>query len=370
MLFHPYEIALCGLSGSGKTTLAASLASLLSCRRTVGYFKHGCHRFDIDREGKDSYTLAAAGAVTVMVDDPEKQAVITRHRTPGNRLERQAFRDCDLLLVEGLKELPTEKLLLVDAERRILDKLADGTITNVAALVVPDDPSGYASIPLPAFHRDSVGQIASFVESRLLERAAREAPLSALLLAGGRSSRMGRDKALIDYHGRRQIDHAAGILSTHCTELFISCRPEQEEAYRPAGLPLITDRYLGIGPLGGLLSAQAARPGEAWLLLACDMPMAGHAAISELTAGRNPFRYATAFTNPGTGRSEPLLACYEPKSREALLLNHAAGRNSLAAFLESSPVEHLQPNDPEALQGANSPEECARLQAAIARRRS
>ena len=65
MRFHPYEIALCGYSGSGKTTLIAAIVRHLSPKFTIGYYKHGCHRFEIDRQGKDSWTIKEAGALTV-----------------------------------------------------------------------------------------------------------------------------------------------------------------------------------------------------------------------------------------------------------------------------------------------------------------
>ncbi len=70
MLFHPFEIAFCGYSGSGKTTLIAEVVRYLSQRLSIAYYKHGCHRFDIDREGKDSWVVRQAGAATVMISDP------------------------------------------------------------------------------------------------------------------------------------------------------------------------------------------------------------------------------------------------------------------------------------------------------------
>ena len=48
------------------------IVSLLSERYTIGYYKHGCHHFDIDREGKDSFVVRQSGASVVMVSDPEK----------------------------------------------------------------------------------------------------------------------------------------------------------------------------------------------------------------------------------------------------------------------------------------------------------
>ena len=57
MLFHPFEIAFCGYSGSGKTTLIREVVRHLSLRHSIAYYKHGCHRFEIDREGKAVFAL-------------------------------------------------------------------------------------------------------------------------------------------------------------------------------------------------------------------------------------------------------------------------------------------------------------------------
>jgi molybdenum cofactor guanylyltransferase len=356
MLFHPFEVAFCGYSGSGKTTLIAAIVRQLSARLSIAYYKHGCHRFDLDREGKDSWTVGQAGASTVMISDPEKKAVVTTQGSDTSWLERHAFSDHDILIVEGLKELPLPKLVLVDRERRILDLVGNGSLTNVAALVVPDDPAAYATFGLPVLHRDSTSALAAFIETLLLDRSLKESPLHALVLAGGRSLRMGSDKALLEYHAKNQLVHTTALLQPHCREVFVSCREEQAETYRHFGIPLITDSYLGIGPLGGLLSAQRHLPGAAWIVAACDLPLLDEATLRQLSSQRNPLRFATAFRDPHSGCLEPLCACYEPKSRNRLLLRHLEGDNSLSAFLKESRVEELTPHDSGALRNINDPE--------------
>lgn len=362
MLFHPFEIAFCGYSGSGKTTLIAEVVRYLSARFSIAYYKHGCHRFDIDREGKDSWIVGHAGASTVMISDPEKKAVVTTAPVSGlPLLETHAFSDHDLLIVEGLKELPMPKLLLVDGERRILDLVSNGSVTNVAALIVTDDPGFYPSFGIPLFHRDNIGAVAEFIEHVLLDRSSTESPLHGLVLAGGQSSRMGSDKALLTYHTKNQLVHTAELLQQQCQKVFISCREEQSETYRHFGIPLITDSYLGIGPLGGLLSAQRSIPAAAWVIAACDLPFLDKATIRQLCSQRNPLRFATAFRDPQSGRIEPLCACYEPKSRTRLMLRHLEGKNSLAAFLEEFRINELAVKKCNALQNINDHESMQNL---------
>ena len=356
MLFHPFEIAFCGYSGSGKTTLIAAIVRHLSAIFTIGYYKHGCHRFEIDREGKDSWTIKEAGALTVMISDPEKKALVTQERALFSPIEQHAFSELDMLLVEGLKEIPVPKLLLVDKERKIIDLVSNGSITNVAALVVPDDPESYTASGIPVLHRNQTEAVAAFIASFLLTRSSRESHLNGLVLAGGRSRRMGYDKALIAYHAENQLQHTATLLRERCHEVFVSCREEQAETYRQFDIPLITDRYLGIGPMGGLLSAQQYRPAAAWIVAACDMPFLDNTTLTQLCVERNPFRLATAFRSPASGALEPLFACYEPKTRNHLLLRHGEGKNSLAAFLNEARIKELTPQMGHVLQNINDAE--------------
>ncbi|HHE31834.1 MAG TPA: bifunctional molybdenum cofactor guanylyltransferase MobA/molybdopterin-guanine dinucleotide biosynthesis adaptor protein MobB [Chlorobaculum parvum] len=354
-MFHPFEIALCGLSGSGKTTLIEKLIQRF-CEDgfKVAAFKHGCHRFEIDREGKDSARFTKAGAAPVLIADREKEALISqgsdRRDIAGSTLS------ADLLFIEGLKELPIPKLLMVDRQRAVLPMLENDAIPQVLALVHDGNASGLERFSLPLFHRNDLPAIGIFVEKRFRKHA-EAVPLHGLVLAGGQSSRMGCDKATLSYHGANQLERTAALLGGVCDEVFISCRAEQIESYATsAGVKAIADSYLDMGPLGGLLSAQRQRPDAAWLVAACDFPLLDEAAIATLTKARNPFRFATAFLSGDRDRPEPLLTIYEPKSRRRLLEAHASGNNSLRSFLCSNRVLLVEPHDPSALFNANDPD--------------
>ncbi len=353
-LFHPFEIAVCGLSGSGKTTL---LTGVLRHFRQSGhepaYFKHGCHRFDIDREGKDSFRAAEAGAVSVMIADPDKEALISSGS--GSITQSPATLACDILFIEGLKELPTAKLLLVDARGAILPLLDNGVVRNVIALVHENHPTGLERFGLPVFHRNEVAEIASFIEGHLAERASK-VPLYGLVLAGGRSSRMGTDKALLNYSHQNQLAATASLLAGVCGRVFVSCRQEQADGYDLFGWTAITDAYLDMGPMGGLLTAQRCHPDAAWLVAACDFPHMDGRTPAALVAARNPFRFATAFHQPGNERPEPLFTIYEPKSRLPLLRQHGTGNDSLSSFLMHSRIAAIEPADPAGLRNINDRE--------------
>src|SRR5487761_1810759 len=85
------------------------------------------------------------------------------------------------------------------------------------------------------------------------------APLYGLVLAGGRSTRMQRDKAALEYAGRSQLERAVELITPLVERVFVSVRPDQ------AGDPGEAE-----GPIAGIIAAQTRHPDAAWLVLACD----------------------------------------------------------------------------------------------------
>lgn len=97
-------------------------------------------------------------------------------------------------------------------------------------------------------------------------------PLTALLLAGGRSSRMGRNKALLSLRpgGPPVIQLIAHKMAEVADEmLLVGCDPRP---YAFLGLPCVPDAFPGTGPLGGVYSGLAAARNPYALAVACDMP--------------------------------------------------------------------------------------------------
>jgi molybdopterin-guanine dinucleotide biosynthesis protein A len=190
------------------------------------------------------------------------------------------------------------------------------------------------------------------------------APLYGLVLAGGASRRMGRDKATLDYGGRTQLESAHALLSRHCERAFVSVRADQASEPTRARLPQIVDGAAGSGPIAGIAAAQAAHPGAAWLVVACDLPLLGDATLEYLVAQRGA-NAITAFRSTHDGLPEPLCAIYEPGTRGALQEAIAQGRLCPRKFIVASGVPLLEQPDPAALDNVNTPEEYA---AAAARR--
>ena len=87
-----------------------------------------------------------------------------------------------------------------------------------------------------------------------------------LILAGGSSSRMRRDKAALPYLGKSQLDRAFELASRHVARVFVSVRASQTADPTRAHRPMIVDSVAGEGPIVGIRSALAAHPGAAWLV--------------------------------------------------------------------------------------------------------
>lgn len=185
------------------------------------------------------------------------------------------------------------------------------------------------------------------------ELEADKPPLHGLVLAGGRSVRMGEDKGALDYHGLPQWKRTAQLLAPFCESVYISCRPDQTEDVHPA----LPDTSSGLGPAGGILSAFQQNSEVAWLVLACDLPLMDEATLQELVAARDIRRIATAFLSPDGGFPEPLIAIWEPRSYSVLLQFLGQGYSSPRRMLNHMDIKLLQATNPHALRNANTPED-------------
>ena len=158
-------------------------------------------------------------------------------------------------------------------------------------------------------------------------------PIYGLILAGGASKRMQRDKAALPYQGKTQLARAFELASRHVGKVFVSLRAEQTSEPTRAQWPMIVDLGDGEGPIVGIRSALAAHPEVAWLVLACDLPFLSDTAIEELLRRRDPSALATAYKSAHDGLPEPLCAIWEPAAARVLADYQAAGGHCPRKFL-------------------------------------
>ncbi len=184
------------------------------------------------------------------------------------------------------------------------------------------------------------------------------APLNGLVLIGGRSLRMGQDKAQLVYHDKPQRNHLTELLRPYCQTVYWSVNAEQVDTLQSSGMPLLLDvENPRPGPLNGILAALNHDPTAAWLVVACDMPLLTDQSLRALVAGRNPSSLATAFYDTDGRYPEPLLCIWEPASGPVVRDAFNSGMVSPRKLLMLHSAALLPAPDPRELTNVNSPAE-------------
>ena len=179
--------------------------------------------------------------------------------------------------------------------------------------------------------------------------------LKGLLLVGGKSSRMGSDKAHIVYRDQPEWQRISAIMEKFCSEVFLCCREEQSQEFK---YPTIIDS--GDGVLAAIAAADVAFPGSSWMVVACDLPLLDDETVEILTQSRVSNTFGTHYISAVDGKPEPLCSIYESAFFEHiksalkqnqycprnLILDHSATliplANSVALKNANTPAEKLE----------------------------
>lgn len=167
--------------------------------------------------------------------------------------------------------------------------------------------------------------------------------LTGLVLAGGRSTRLGQDKVELPIAGQSLLARTAGLAGRFCSRVVVSGRDPGK-----LGLPWLPDDVPGMGPLGGILTG-LARLGGPLLVLACDLPLLDEATVARLVehrASRPAGTVVSTFLQSATGFIEPLVAIYEDEARPHLAAALDAGERKLSRALPGF-GRHLLPYGPD-----------------------
>tara|TARA_Y100001970_G_C14249177_1_gene870511 strand:+ start:2575 stop:3633 length:1059 start_codon:yes stop_codon:yes gene_type:complete len=209
----------------------------------------------------------------------------------------------------------------------------------------------------PVFQNSDIERISDFLFN-YTKKSVTSRPLYGLALVGGKSQRMKRDKGSLDYFGKAQGHHVYDLLNEFCDKTYISLREEQSDLSYLNGLEdhCLSDRFLNMGPLGGLLTAFQKHPEASWLVLACDLPYISKENLESLIKGRNYFKKATCFKNPEKGWPEPLCTIYEPSTVKVFHQYLSLGVVCPRKVLMNMPHELLEVTSDLTLQNINTPE--------------
>ncbi|MGE7761950.1 molybdenum cofactor guanylyltransferase [Peribacillus sp. NPDC097895] len=162
-----------------------------------------------------------------------------------------------------------------------------------------------------------------------------------LLLAGGKSSRMGVNKALLKIGGVVNISRVASELKKVSEKILVITNTFED--YRFLQLPLISDLHKDQGPLGGLHAGMSSSKTELQFLTACDMPFVSAEAINEIISF-----YETGFDAvipEINGRIQPLFAVYHKRCLPVLTECLVKNELKMSRFLEKISVKIVKETD-------------------------
>jgi molybdopterin-guanine dinucleotide biosynthesis protein B/molybdopterin-guanine dinucleotide biosynthesis protein len=168
LLAVPPVVTLVAYSGTGKTTLLVKLIGEMTARGwTVGALKHDAHNFEIDKEGKDSWKMAAAGATLTSISSGTKTALIHKHELEPqlDQLLQPFSGKVDILLTEGFKRSNLPK---IEAHRKELDQalLCRGERNDPNLIAVASNAG--LQLDVPCFDLNDAAPLADFIEERFL----------------------------------------------------------------------------------------------------------------------------------------------------------------------------------------------------------
>jgi molybdopterin-guanine dinucleotide biosynthesis protein A len=167
--------------------------------------------------------------------------------------------------------------------------------------------------------------------------------VAGILLAGGRSRRMGRDKASLPWHGSTLARRAVGLLA-RCAEppVIVVCAPGQELPPLPDWIEVVRDAEPGLGPLAGLAAGLAVAAPRAAVAAVCavDAPLAHPAVITALLGALGSSPAVVPF---GGGRLQPLFAVYRTELASLAAELVAAGELRAAALGERAGARIVEP---------------------------
>ena len=343
--FAPNEISLvgtkCGVISELVTTVSEHLSNF-----KLGYFD-ASHSKEAEELTIETYTFHHKGT-----------AVVSLNSEVNKFNQRIQFSQYDFVFINGNHYQGTKQILILDNEKEASVKKRLEQLDNIQFVIKLNEDATYfdfleAHNPqiknLLCYHIDEVEKISKHIENLIKEKIA---PIQGLVLAGGKSTRMGKDKGVLNFFGKNQRDVAIELLEKNRLKTYLSVREEQEISIEHK----ITDKFVGLGPFGAICSAFQENPDVAWLVIATDLPFVTDEVIQLLLKHRNPSKIATTIKGKDKQFPEPLITIWEPKSYTLLLNYMAQGYSCPRKVLINSDVEIVEIDD-SFIRNINTPEE-------------
>ncbi len=342
----PFEIAILGTKCSIIKELVKEVSIKIDGKFKVGY-ADASHNKETIAPDYDEFTFHHSGDLAVRK---------TYHMNPYT--DKVLLNPYDLLFINGNHYPGNKQILILDDEKEAsvlkridqLDDIAFLINLNHRSEIFPFLQEKYPNIKdLKVYSIHDLEQISTHILELI---GMNRAPLKGLVLAGGKSVRMGTDKGLLDYFGKSQRLYSLEMLEKLNLNTFLSVRKEQKLDQKN----IIEDKFLGLGPFGAICSAFQHDPNSAWLVLATDLPYADEKLIRLLMENRDSSKLATAIKGKDKKFPEPLIAIWEPKSYPVMLQFLAQGISCPRKVLINSEVKLVEVDD-DFIMNVNTPEE-------------
>jgi molybdopterin-guanine dinucleotide biosynthesis protein A len=187
------------------------------------------------------------------------------------------------------------------------------------------------------------------------------ADLGAFILAGGKSTRMGVDKAFVPFHGRTLLQHALDLAHSVSSDVRIVGDPVKFTKFAP----VVEDIFPGCGPLGGIHAALRSSSSDLNLIIAVDMPFLTPDLLRYLIERAE--RCSATITVPHCeGRNQPLCAAYRQAFAQAAEHALQQGRYKIDALFQDDSTELIRADEllangfsAEMFRNLNTPDELA-----------
>lgn len=345
-IYSVNEISILGSKCTIISDFIQKTTKKLQINAKIGYLD-ASHNKDLTTPLIDNYTFHHSGSL------------MTNSARSMNRYnDKILFSAYDLLFINGNHYKGEQQILILDNEKEasVLKRLDQ--LDNIQFLVKLQDDAKvfdfliekYPNIKnLKSYSIREIDKITKHIE-RIIQQ--KTASVQGLVLAGGKSMRMGTDKGLLEYHGKSQRNFTVGMLENMNFKTFLSVRKEQQIK----NIQTVEDVFLGLGPFGAICSAFQSNPNVAWLVIATDLPFVDQKIIQLLLDKRNPSKIATAIQGESKQFPEPLITIWEPKSYPILLNYLAQGVSCPRKVLINSDVEIVRIDD-SFIRNINTPDE-------------
>lgn len=184
--------------------------------------------------------------------------------------------------------------------------------------------------------------------------------LCGLVLAGGRSSRMGTDKAALIHPDGRTLGRRCHDLLAEagCEIVAVSLRHDQEIPAGLEGPEIVRDpEGASCGPMAGIVSGMRLHPGADWLIVACDLPRLDLETLRHLIDSKRPDEKFLAYRSEFDDLPEPLCTLYSSASLAIMEQAQADDFRCPRKILIRNACRLLEPVTARALDNANTPED-------------